>query len=393
MSKKPVPNADRPTNKASGTERRPIAAPSARAAPVPTPRAASASRYAPHPPPFPIDLHLDANEGVAPAIDLAAIVASLGQGVRRYPTAASLQAALGDRLGVNPTRVMVTAGGDEVIDRACRAYLEPGRELILPVPTFEMIPRYAALAGATVRRVPWAAGAFPIDAVLSQVTQSTAMIAVVSPNNPTGAIASAADLRRLSAAAPHALLLVDLAYTEFADHDLTPDALALPNALVIRTFSKAFGLAGLRVGYAIGHEPIINTLRAVAGPFPVSSVSLAIAGAALASAPTWMPGVVARVREERRELALAIGTIGGRAGDSQGNFVLAEFDGVDTGAIWRALASRGIAVRRVNMPRPGEPSAPTPQPNALRITCPASRAAMDRLLPALRDSVKEAQPA
>lgn len=143
--------------------------------PRPTPRAAAASRLAFPPSPYPIDLHLDANEGKPPPLDLAAIASAFGiNAVRRYPATSALQASLAQRHALSPSRILLTAGGDEAIDRACRAFLEPGRDLILPVPTFEMIPRYAALTGASVLTVPWSTAAYPIDADLSRVTDRTA---------------------------------------------------------------------------------------------------------------------------------------------------------------------------------------------------------------------------
>jgi histidinol-phosphate aminotransferase len=256
--------------------------------------------------------------------------------------------------------------------------LEPGRKIVVPVPTFEMIERYATLAGAEVVRVPWPEGNYPIQAVLGAIDAGTAMIAVVSPNNPTGAVTPRGDLEALSAAAPAALVMVDLAYTEFADEDLTRAALSLPNAVVIRTFSKAFGLAGLRVGYAIGPERVIRAMRAMGSPFPVSSLSLAAASSALERASTLLPNVVARIREERAALRTLLMDLGARPSPSQGNFVLAEFD--DASWVWNALASLGIAVRRF---APGNGL-----DRSLRITCPGSSLAFDRLSAGLRAALR-----
>src|SRR5262249_6005414 len=236
-----------------------------------------AAPYAPPTLRAPIDLFLDANEGPAAPINVAALIPHMTRASQRYPHAEELERLLAKRLGIAASCVLVTAGGDEAIDRACRAFLERGRDLFLPAPTFEMIGRYARQAGATIISTPWLTGPYPADAVLSLVSPRTAMIAVVSPNNPTGNVATARDLERVSTASPDSLILVDLAYAEFADDDLTPVALGQPNAIVIRTFSKAFGLAGLRVGYAIGPERMIRVMRAVGGPYPVSGLSLLIA--------------------------------------------------------------------------------------------------------------------
>ncbi len=170
--------------------------------------------------------------------------------------------------------MLVTAGGDDAIDRACRAVLAEGRTLVLPEPTFEMIARYARLAGAEVVEVPWGDGAYPADAVLAALDARDRRWSPWSaPTTPPGGVATAEDLRRV-AAAPQALMLVDLAYVEFGDDALFRAALALPNAVVIRTLSKAWGLAGLRVGYAVGHAALIGWLRAGGGPYAVSGPSL-----------------------------------------------------------------------------------------------------------------------
>lgn len=326
-----------------------------------------------------IDLFLDANEGPGGCVDVAQLAATLPRDtVRRYAGPAALERQLATRFGLDPARVLVTAGGDEAIDRACRTFLGPGRELILPIPTFEMIGRYAKQVGATIQTTAWDAGPYPIDNVLKLINDRTAMIAVVSPNNPTGAIATAADLRRLAAAAPQALLLVDLAYTEFADEDLTAAVLELPNAIAIRTFSKAFGLAGLRVGYALGSEPIVHAMRAGGSPFPVSTLSLAVAAEALRRAPAYLPGVVASVRTERDALVPLLRELGARPLESQGNFVLAEF--ADADWVWRGLASLGIGVRRYK-PEAG-------LDRCLRITCPGDAASFTRLCTGLRHALR-----
>ncbi len=333
-----------------------------------------------------IDLKLDANEGpAAPGEVGAAARAVQAEVIRRYPAGApgadkaELERLLAERLGIEPARALVTAGGDEALDRVCRAYLEVGREIVLPVPTFEMLRHYAVLSGAEVVEVAWWEGEFPVGAVLERASAKTAVIAVVSPNNPTGAAARVRDLERLAAGAPGALLLVDLAYTEFADEDLTAAALALPNAVVVRTLSKAWGMAGLRVGYAAaggrGGAEIIGVLRKAGGPYSVAGPSIAAAreilrglGSAVSAA------VVARVRCERTELARVLRELGARPLESQANFVLARFD--DATGVHARLAAQGIAVRRFGKG--------TGLETFLRITCPCDDTLFERLCGALR---------
>lgn len=326
-----------------------------------------------------IDLHLDANEGPPGVIPASASPSIPAELARRYPNAAALEQALADRLRVGADSVLVTAGGDDAIDRACRVSLEPGRRAVVPVPTFEMIERYAASAGGETVRVSWRSGRYPVATVIGAADERTGLVAVVSPNNPTGAVVSGSDLRMLAGSVPDAMVLVDLAYTEFADEDLTPEALSLPNALVVRTFSKAFGLAGLRVGYAVGPAAVIRAMRGAGSPFPTSAVSLLAAACALERADEWLPAVVSRVRMERDALASTLRSLGAPAWPSQANFVLAEFG--DAGAVWNGLAEHGIAVRRF---APG-----SGLDRCLRISCPASEPAFERLTAALRTVLRE----
>jgi histidinol-phosphate aminotransferase len=320
----------------------------------------------------PVDLRLDSNEGPAPARGVVKALARIDPEVlRRYPRAAALEAGLARRFSLAPAQVLVTAGADEALDRICRTFLAR-REIVLPVPTFEMLEKYALACGAKVREVPWVRGGFPRAHVLRATSARTAAIAVVSPNNPTGLVASAADLRALSRARPGALLIVDLAYAEFADEDLTAAALALPNALVTRTFSKAYGLAGLRVGYVLGPERLVSRLRA-GSPFPVSGPSLALAAARLNEGDRDVRANVRRVRREGERLVATLRRLGARAERSQANFVLGRVR--DAASVRDGLARLGIAVRGWPGRRHLE--------DALRITLPGDPRAFARLQRAL----------
>ncbi len=346
-----------------------------RSRPQPSPGVAGVTAY--HVPrhPAPVDLYLDGNEGlIAPSGLLAALEDEGPDVLRRYPDARPLEAELARRLGVAPERLLVTAGADDGVDRMCRALLAPGRELVLPVPTFEMFERFARLAGADVRTVPWAPGPWPLDEVLAVLGPATAMIAMVSPNNPTGSVADEDAFVTLSRAAPGAVIAADLAYVEFADRDPTARLLDLPNVVVLRTLSKAWGLAGLRVGYAAGPVEIISWMRAAGSPYSVARPGLAVAARRLADGGEAVEQFIARVRHERRLLSELIAALGGEAIPGQGNFVLARFER----AAWvkEGLAGLGIAVRDF----PGKPGLE----GCIRITCPGDGAQFDRLCSGLR---------
>lgn len=320
-----------------------------------------------------VDLRLDANEGPLPGDDLVRALQSVTpEQLRRYPDATSLERRLAERHAVDPARVVVTTGGDDAIDRLCRAVLDPGREAILHMPTFVMIPRGVRLAGATPVEIPWLRGPFPRGAVVGAVTPRTAMVALVTPNNPTGAVIEAADILAVADAAPHAVVLVDLAYVEFADADPTPALLERTNVVLVRTFSKARGLAGMRVGYAIAPPMIARWLRTTGSPYPVSAVSLALAGASLEDEAR-LAGTAARVRAERGELFDLLKTLGLDPLPSEGNFVTVPVD--DGEALRLALGGRGVAVRSLAASA------------LLRITLPGNDAGFARLVDALAQAL------
>ncbi len=322
-----------------------------------------------------VDLHLEGNEGLRPPPSLLAGVLAAGTEVlRRYPNAGALETSLATFLQVEAEQVVITAGADEAIDRICRAYLEPGREFILPQPTFEMFGHYAKLTGATLVPVLWPGNDYPLQEVLGKVTTNTAVIAVVSPNNPSGATVPLSVIAELAKAAPQCLILLDLAYVEFANEDPSREALKLGNVVITRTLSKAWGLAGLRVGYAAGPTEVIRNLRSAGGPYSVSGLSIAVAQAALASAQEPVASFVACIQQERQQLCALLAELGAEPQDSQANFVLARFKN----AAWvhAALTGFGISVR-IFGERPG-------LENKLRITCPGNAEDFARLSRALR---------
>ena len=338
--------------------------------PTPSPYAAAVRTYRPPVPLTPTDLRLHSNEGLLLATDWLDVLRELpGDAISGYPSAAALEASIADAFNLDAAQVLAGTGGDDVVERALRAYLCPGRTVILNDPSFVMLNRYAMLAGGEPVTLPWSAGPLPVDDMLAAVDETTAMIVVVSPNNPTGLTATADDLQRLRDGAPSVMLLVDLAYGEFADEDLTAAALALPNTIVIRSFSKAWGLAGLRVGWAAGPPDVMEQLRAVGHPYPVSAPSAAIVSCVLRQGRSIVEEFVDRIRRHRRRLAELLTDCGGDVTPSQANFILVRFDN----ATWvrDGLAGMGIAVRAF-------PDLPVLH-DQLRITVPGDEGDLDRL--------------
>jgi histidinol-phosphate/aromatic aminotransferase/cobyric acid decarboxylase-like protein len=288
-----------------------------------------------------ITLPLSRNESVCAIDDLPTQLGGLStEFVTRYPAHAELQALIGQWIGVDPERIVVTAGGDDSIDRVMRKSITSDRKKIVShVPSFEMIDIYAGNYGGQLEPVEWLAGEFPADRLIAKIDSSTAIVVIVSPNNPTGGSISTHQILRIAAAAKSAgcKLLVDNAYIEFADTDPTADLTSIDNVMIVRTFSKAWGLAGLRVGYLIAPNVEYATfIRNSAGPFPVSAVSLETARCCLADYQSNMTANVAMIKSIRALLIDLLEQCAAKPLPSSGNFVLAEFSESDR--VWDGLA-------------------------------------------------------
>jgi len=335
----------------------------------PNPLVETLTPYTPGRPLASIDLYLDANEAVATPGGLETVLAGVADDLFRYPSAAELEARLVGRLGLDPGAVLVTAGADDALERAVRSVCAPGRRAILTRPSFEMLVRYVRLAGTDVTELEWWQGDWPVDRALEIADDRTSLVVVVSPNNPTGAVISQDSLVRLAESLPQAMVLLDHAYAEFAEEDLTATALGLPNVLVTRTFSKARGCAGLRVGWVAGRPEVVSWLRCVGQPYAVSRPSLAAASWLLDHAPEAEEKHLSCIRDERDRLSALLRGFGIDALPSQGNFLLARFP--QALVVRDGLAALGIAVRAFSGREGLE--------DCLRLTLPGDEAAYRRL--------------
>ena len=273
--------------------------------------------------------------------------------VNRYPdaSAARLRERLAERFDVAVDEVHIGAGSVSILAQLILATSGPGDEVIYAWRSFEAYPWLAVVAGATAVEVPLAEGArHDLPAMAAAITDRTRAIIVCSPNNPTGPIVTQAEFDSFIAQVPaDVLVILDEAYAEFVtDPDAVDGMLVLgnatyPNVVVLRTFSKAFGLAGLRVGYAVGHKRILDAARSTSIPLSVTAQAEVAALASLDAEEELLERVRA-IAERRNQLVAALRDAGWRIPDAQGNFVWLP-TGDETLAAAQAFDAAGIIVR------------------------------------------------
>lgn len=291
-------------------------------------------------------LRLDFNEntaGCSPRV-LERMRQLTGEDLARYPVRNNGEQVVAKYFGVSPEELLLTNGTDEAIHLICESYLEAGDEALIVVPTFAMFEIYAAATGSRVISIP--AGRnfeFPTEAVLARITNRTRFIAVANPNNPTGAFAPLTKLLQIAEAAPDAVFLVDEAYFEFCGETMMRRWREFPNLFVSRTFSKAYGLAGLRIGVLTGNKDQMQMLRRASSPYNLNSVALACLPAALAD-QEFVEDYVSQTIEGRCELEAELGACGVRSWPSRANFLLIHL-GENCKPFVHEMRKRGILVR------------------------------------------------
>jgi histidinol-phosphate aminotransferase len=298
-------------------------------------------------------LRLSANENpLGPSPLAVAAIRREAERIHLYPDggAPALAEAVADTLGVKPTQLLFGNGGDEILTLLGRALLEPGDEVIVPEPSFEPYTTTARLADALVVPSPLRDYRVDLDDVLARVGPRTKLVCLSSPHNPTGTVLERRAWERFCARCPDdVMVLLDEAYVDFIEApDRAADGLAAlaarPESLVLlRTFSKITGLAGLRVGYAIAQPGVIGQLERTREPFNVGRV--AQAGAAAAARDSAHREATRQVVwAERRALAAAFAARGLSHPPTQANFLLVRVDR-PTGPVLAALRAQGVLVR------------------------------------------------
>lgn len=285
----------------------------------------------------PIDLDLSKNEGRAAVTGSSIVEGDAAELLSRYPDTSHLRQVVAARHGLPENQVLVTAGGDDAL---FRCFLSVGGGTVAATtPSFEMIRRYVAQTRSQLVEIPWWDGDFPVG---DFVGIEADLAVVVSPNNPTGSVVSQADLRKIAGEFP--LVVLDAAYAEFAEEDHTSAALEMGNVVVVRTLSKAFGLAGLRVGYLLGPPDLVEEISAFGSPYSLSSLSAAVGARVLDGEGADSAAFIGAVADERERLWALLGEMGCDPLPSQGNFVLAT--AVDSDWLVSGSASLGIGLRR-----------------------------------------------
>ena len=272
--------------------------------------------------------------------------------LHRYPNTdhAALRQAIGEVWALDPRRIVCGVGSDEIIHFLCQAYAGPGDEVIHTEHGFAMYRISALAAGATPVEVPERERTTDVDAILAAATPRTKLVFIANPNNPTGTMIGEGELARLAdGLPPQALLVLDGAYAEYVEGYDAGAALigARDNVVMTRTFSKIYGLGGLRVGWGYGPQEVVDTLNRVRGPFNLSTAALMAAEAAVRDR-AW----VQRCRQEnarwRDWLAARLAELGVPSDVATANFVLARFaDAAEANACDEHLRGEGIIVRRV----------------------------------------------
>jgi histidinol-phosphate aminotransferase len=291
-------------------------------------------------------LRLDFNEntvGCSPAA-LRALRRMTAEQLCIYPEYEASQRRLARHFGVRASEMLFTNGVDDALRLLMDTFVEPGSAVLLPEPTFTMYCFYAEIAGARVVAERYDADmCFPLEGILRALRRSPRLLCLANPNNPTATLLDLKTLARILDAAPRTLVLVDEAYYEFADVTVLPWIRRRANLVVSRTFSKAVGLAGLRLGALFACTGVADAMRRTCTPFPANYAALVAAEAAM-NDRQFLRRYVRQIRESRRQLVRGLESLGARVFPSAANFLLVDF-GPGGSRLVRRLAKRDILLR------------------------------------------------
>jgi histidinol-phosphate aminotransferase len=289
-------------------------------------------------------IKLNTNENPYPPSPqvLEALRDAIGENLRLYPRplADELRERAARLFRLQPDNVLVGNGSDELLAILMRATVDPGEAVAYPVPTYSLYDTLVALHSGEAIQVPFPAD-FSLPAELADV--DARLVIVCNPNSPSGTRIAAQALGPLFRRRDR-LVVIDEAYVDFADGDCLDLLREVPNVVILRTLSKSYSLAGLRIGLALGAPGVIEQLAKVKDSYNVNRLSI-VAGAAALRDPRWMEANVRRVRRSRDALMRRLVEMGFEVPASQANFVLARKPGEDLGPLYEGLKRRGVLVR------------------------------------------------
>ena len=291
-------------------------------------------------------LRLDFNENTLAASPkvIARLRQVTAEGLTKYPEREGVERIAAAHFGLQGEQVLLTNGVDEAIHLVCAAFLEEDDEALICTPTFFMYEVSAGMMTAHVKKVQADASlAFPFDRFLAAVTATTKLIMVASPNNPTGAVVGREQLLAICAAAPQAVLMVDEAYYHFHGETVLGDVGRVPNLMVARTFSKAYGLANLRIGMLAGSAELLKYVRKVSSPYNVNGVALDCLPVALAD-DAYVQWYGTQVNMGRVRMMEGLRSLGVDFFPSHANFVLMKI-GAKHAELVKAMRARGVLMR------------------------------------------------
>jgi histidinol-phosphate aminotransferase len=346
------------------------------------PRAAVQRMQAYHPPLSGRQgLRLDFNENTvacSPRV-LEALAKIAAADLTKYPERGQVEAMVARHLGLEPEQVLLTNGVDEAIHVLCQTWIDRGDEFLFPTPTYSMYEVYGSSTDGVVKTVPSGEDfALPLDALLDAITPQTRLVAIASPNSPTGTVATREQILAVVQRAPQAVVLVDEAYYHFCGQTVLDLVGRVPNLVVARTFSKAYGLAGLRLGMLAAPVTLQRWMRTVISPYSVNSLALACLPAALED-DDYLQWYVGEVKGARTEMAEAICQLGVSQWPSQANFILVKIGPLHREFV-QAMHRRGVLTRDRSKDQGCD--------GCVRLTV-GTRAQMKQAVAAMAESLKE----
>lgn len=329
-------------------------------------------------------IKLASNENPAPiSAPVLEAITEAAQSINRYGDhlAIELREEISQMHGLSAAQIAVGPGSAGLLHQICSVYLEPGDTVVYPWRSFEAYPVFAKAMGAESIQVPLVDHRFDLEATAAAIDKSTKLVMIATPNNPTGIQSSVSELDTFIASVPSdVIVVIDEAYHEFADPNLGDPMTLISkyrNAVVTRTFSKAYGLAGIRVGYLAADPEFVVDVNKVLVPFAVNAIAQAAALAAIRNRASFQPAID-MIKAERDRVSAELSSRGWQFPQSQGNFVYLTL-GEDTTNYYQALETRGVVTR----PFAGE---------GLRVTI-SSRTENDRFLQALEEAKTEIESA